>query len=614
MPKNALAEAVKRNGGIEVQYREASLESVNDEERSATFSFSSEYPVNRWYGVEVLDHGPASVRMDRINSGGAFLMDHDRWDQRGVVVSAQIEGKRGTCTVKLSRSERGEELWQDIKDGIRTQVSVGYIIHAMVLERSENDVEYYRVTDWEPTEISSVSIAADPTVGVGRSQEKTTYRPVNIEGVSAMDENELENDLAEGSREAGKPSAPKVTDNRQHKPASVTDNTIDHAREIAKLGEQYGNPTLAMRAISEGKTEAEFKDMLLKDHAGRSASGKGSTMHDLGMSDGDLRRYSLMNVVRGLASGQMEKYASYELSVSNEMSERMNKEPQGILVPYEVMGHGVRTQLAGTPAKGGNLVANELHSELFIEALRQQSKVGRMGARMLSGLVGNVDIPKQAGTATFYWLNEDADVTDSDVDFGLVSLSPRTVAGSVPISRRLMLQTSGEIEALVRNDLMVGLADAIDNDLLATILATSGIGAVTIGGTAGSPTPTWANICQLETDVEEANADGDGMGYLMRPSMKHVLKTTEKFANTGKTLWGEDGMVNGYPAGSTTQMAAGKVLFGRYNQSMVGLWGAVDLVVDKSTKAASGGTVLRIFQDADSVVRHAGAFSLGATA
>ncbi len=606
-----------RKEGLPEQFREAELVEVNDEERTATFSFSSEYEVHRWYGVEVLDHSAGAVRLERINNGGAFLMDHNRWDQRGAVLSAQLDGKRGTCTVKLSRSERGEELWQDIKDGIRTQVSVGYIIHEMILERQENDTEFYRVTDWEPTEISSVSIAADPTVGVGRSQEPQTFRPVNLRGVSEMDQNhhdsELETELEQGSEQRSQPAKPKPA----AKPAQrqqPAEPAVDHAREIASIGEQYGATDLAMRSIAAGDTVDQFKDKLLDAHKERQQSTESeSTMLDLGLSEKDLKRYSLMNVVRGLATGNFNKFAGFEREVSDAMAERMGKDAQGLFVPYEVMGAGLRTQSVGTAAKGGNLVANELHSELFIEALRQQSVMGMLGARMMSGLVGNVDIPKQAGTASFYWLTEDEDVTDSDLDFGLVQLTPRTVAGSVPITRRLMVQTSGEIEALVRADLMQGLADALDNDILATILATSGIGAEVIGGTAAAPTPTWANIVAMETDVEEANAAGGSMAYVMRPGMKGKLKTTEKASGTAQFLWGADNTVNGYRAASTTQMAAGHILHGRFDQALMGLWGAVDLVVDKSTKAASGGTVLRIFQDADSVVRHAGAFSLGAT-
>lgn len=428
-----------------------------------------------------------------------------------------------------------------------------------------------------------------------------------------MDENELETELEQGSEQRSQPAKPKpaAKPTQRQQPAEPA---VDHAREIASIGEQYGATELAMRSIAAGDTVDQFKDKLLDAQKQRQQSSESeSTMLDLGLSDKELRRYSLMNVVRGLATGNFNKFAAFEREVSDAMAARMGKDAHGLFVPYEVMGAGLRQQSVGTAAKGGNLVATELHSELFIEALRQESVIGMLGARMLSGLVGNVDIPKQAGTASFYWVGEDVEPTGSDLDFGLVQLTPRTVAGYVPITRKLMLQTSGDIEALVRADLLKGLAEALDNDLLATILAASGIGAEVIGGTAAAPTPTWANIVALETDVEEANAAGEGMAYVMRPTMKGKLKSTEKASNTAQFLWGSDNTVNGYRAASTTQMAAGHILFGRFSQAMMGLWGAVDLVVDKSTKASTGGTVLRIFQDADSAIRHAGAFSLGAT-
>ncbi len=88
------------------------------------------------------------------------------------------------------------------------------------------------------------------------------------------------------------------------------------------------------------------------------------------------------------------------------------------------------------------------------------------------------------------------------------------------------------------------------------------------------------------------------------------MKTTEKTANTGQFLW-EGEMVNGYKAATSTNMPSGDLLFGDYSNLMFGMWGALDLVVDKSTKAKSGGTVLRIFQDADTAIRHEAAFSYG---
>jgi HK97 family phage major capsid protein len=612
---NKLQQHIRDKNGLETQYREAELLSVDEENRTATFSFSSEFEVNRWWGVEILDHSPTSVRLDRINNGGAFLMDHDRWDQRGVVLDASIVDQRGECTVKLSQSVRGEELWLDIKDKIRTQVSVGYHIHEAVLERIEGDKEFYRVTDWEPTEISSVSIAADPTVGLGRSNEKQNYLPVNIrlnkqQGAPAMDPKELEAELNQGQRSEETPTLKPAPIAAVVRAAGVIEPLVpvDASREIAKIGAEYGANDLALRSIGEGHTVEQFKTALLSSHKQRAAAPDAqTTMVDIGLTNKQRSDYSIMNVVRALSTGNFEKYAPFEAEVSRAIAEKRGTEARGILVPYDVLGAGMRQQSAGVAGKGGNLVATELHSEHFIEALRQNSMMAQLGARTLTGLVGDFDMPKQTGTATFSWLDEDADNTDSDLDFGLVSLRPRTVAGSVAITRRLMLQTSGEVENMIRQDLLFGLAEAIDNDGLATILATSGIGAQEIS--ALIKRPTWEEIVALETDVDEANALRGNPAYVMRPSMKGKLKTAVKAAGTADFIWA-DNMVNGMRGASTTQMPVDQVLFGDFSQLMIGLWGAVDLTVDTSTKAKSGGTVLRIFQDADTAVRHAGAFSL----
>jgi len=590
----------------------ATIEHIDEENRSVTFSFSSEYEVQRWYGIEVLDHSEGAVRLERINNGGAFLMDHNRWDQRGVVLSAEIKDKRGVCSVKLSRNERGEELWQDILDGIRTQVSLHYIIHEMVLEKREGDLEYYRVTDWEPTEISSVSIAADPSVGMGRSQDAggkpQTLNPVTIKGVRAMDDESVEVEAPEASKE--KPAAAARSGGAPAaKPAvKPAEKPVDHAREIAAIGNEYGQPELAMRAIADGKTVDQFKDDLLQQHQERSSSGDAKStvvgLGDLGLTDKERAQYSVLGAIRGLLN---PKLAGFEREISEELADKTGSDVRGILVPYDVMGYGLRQQEVGTAAKGGDLVGQELHFDKFIEALRQGTVLGSLGARVLTGLVGNVDIPKQTGKATFAWVGEDGDSTDSDVDFGLVSLSPETVTASVPLTRRVMQQTGGSMEMLVRQDLMAGVYEALDTRLLTDILATAGIGAVPF---AAAGAPTWAEVVGLETEVAEANALRNSPAYLMRPALKGKLKTTAKAANTAEFIWANN-EVNGYRGADITSMVASKILFGDFSQAMIGLWGALDLTVDKSTKAKSGGTVLRLFQDADTAVRHAGAFALG---
>ena len=157
---------------IESLERTFSLREANEADRTAEIAFSSEEPYERWFGVEILDHSSKSVDMDRITNAAPLLLDHDRQDQIGVVTSARIDDdKVGRAVVKFSRSAKGEEIFRDVLDGIRTKVSVGYQVKDMKLVSETEGVDTYRVTDWMPFEVSLVSIPADDSVGVGRNDE-----------------------------------------------------------------------------------------------------------------------------------------------------------------------------------------------------------------------------------------------------------------------------------------------------------------------------------------------------------------------------------------------------------------------------------------------------------
>lgn len=150
---------------------------IDDGRRTVELTFSSEEPYERWWGTEVLDHSAGAVRLDRLNAGGALLMDHNTRDQIGVVERAWLDDRKGRAIVRFGRSARAAEIFQDVKDGIRKLVSVGYRIHDLVLERSNDEGETYRAQDWEPFEISLVAVPADPTVGVGRDGEPAGFDP-----------------------------------------------------------------------------------------------------------------------------------------------------------------------------------------------------------------------------------------------------------------------------------------------------------------------------------------------------------------------------------------------------------------------------------------------------
>lgn len=158
------------------------MREVDQENRTVELSFSSEEPYRRWFGDEILDHSDEAVDLSRLESGGAVLCDHDWKDHVGVVESVRIDGDRlGRAIVRFGRSQRAQEVFQDVIDGIRRNVSVGYMIQEMVLEKQgDEEADTYRVTRWQPYEISLVSVPADPSVGVGRNQETVIKRKLNV--------------------------------------------------------------------------------------------------------------------------------------------------------------------------------------------------------------------------------------------------------------------------------------------------------------------------------------------------------------------------------------------------------------------------------------------------
>lgn len=627
MEQNQITRDMLVGGQVPIAYRFAEVEqdSINVEDRTVTISFSSEYEVERWGWFETLGHNTDEVDLSRLEQNGPFLCDHNWHDQRGVITRAWLENGRGYAEIKISRNPMGEQLLIDMQDSIRTNISVGYRILEATLTKKDGDNEHYRITKWQPLEISSVSVPADPTVGVGRSDENQNL--VQIREDKPMDEDEIQTTETPTAAETRQQSDNVKTTSRAAVPDQPTPVVAvdSNAQRIASAGAQYGAESLANEFIRDGKSYEEFNNALLgKLNEKRSASDAESTMFDQDVPAKDLQRYSVINLFRAVATGNFKK-AGLEREMSNAIAERAGKDPDGCYISPEALGFGVRQQLerqllmrqqaAGTVGKGAELVATELHSELFIEALRAKAMLGGLGARYMSGLVGNVDIPKQSGDATFYWVGEDGEATDSDLSFTTVQLTPHTVATAVPMTRRMMIQSTPDIEALVRNDIMVNLALALDSAGIkgtglsnepTGIIATSGIGAVDLTGGA-----TWADIVEFETDVAEANADAATMAYLMRPSMRGTLKTTEKAAGTAKFIWDENNRVNGYNAVVGTQMDAGTILFGDFAQLMYGMWGALDVVPDRSTKVKSGGLVMRLFQDVDVAVRHPQAFSYG---
>ena len=590
---------------------------IDEENRTVAIAFSSEAPVERWWGTEILSHDSASnVRLGRLNDGGALLVDHDPRDHVGTVESSSVDAdSMGRATVRFGRSARAEEIFQDVLDGIRKHISVGYQIHKMEEDR---DTDTFTATDWEPFELSFVSIPADASVGVGRSmrsqsdsdietiiltEEKIMKKRYDAEG-NVIDE---EGNIIE--RKAPAPAPTPVVDKEATTTAveNARRKEITRAREIRALGKEHGQEVMAEQAIEDGKSIEEMRVSVL-DVLKDTPSIPARPESELGLSNSDTQRFSIMKALNASYTGDW-RGAEFEQECSNTISDALGREAQGFFVPFEVQN---RTMNVADDTAGGYLVQQQPQD--LIEYLYANTVVGNAGATFLNGLVGDVPIPKQTGATSFYWLGEDEDGTDGEPTLGNVILMPKTVAGAVPMTRKLMKQSSPAVEALVMNDLNRGVALALDVAALngsgvdgepLGVLNTTGIATSTIAS-AGSP--TWVETVEFESDVDTGNALMGNLSWVMTPAVKGNMKTVSKDAGSGLFIMSDNNVANGYNAQTTTQMPANGILFGDFSSLLIGMWGVMDVMADKATKAASGGLVMRVFQDADVGVRHIESF------
>ena len=580
---------------------------VNEESRTVELAFASEQPYERWWGVEILDLGQPSVRLGRLTSGGPLLMDHDSRDHIGVIESVQIGADRvGRAVVRFGKSARAEEVFQDVKDGIRRNVSVGYMIHKAQLVETNDETDTYRVTDWEPFEISLVSVPADASVGIGRSANDESPVQIITKETKIMDIN-VEEVRASAIAEAQKGEQART-------------------KEIIAMGEQFkghGADKIAAECLRDGKTVEETRSAILAHIA-----SKPLPTADIGMSREEAKRFSFVRAINALANPgdrRAQEAAQFEREASDAVSAKMGRAAQGFYVPVEVQQ---RDLLVGTATAGGNTVATNLLAANFIDLLRNKLAVAGLGAQFLTGLVGQIAIPRQTSGATAYWVAENGAPTESQQAFDQVAMSPKTVGAFTDISRKLLLQSSIDVEGFVRNDLATVLALAIDlaavngsgsSNQPTGVLNTSGIGSV--AGGANGLAPTWAHIVDLETQVAVANADVGTLGYLTNAKVRGKLKGTSKVSGQNGFVWDDGDMpLNGYRAGVSNQVPSNltkgtssgvcsAILFGNFADLIIGQWGSLDLMVDPYTGSTAGTVRVVALQDVDIAVRHAESFA-----
>ncbi len=643
--------------------------SVDMKARTVDLAFSSEQPVSRWFGEEILDHGKGSVRLDRLRQVGPLLLNHDSREHIGTIESASIDSDRvGRAVVRFGQGKQRDAIMQDIEDGIRRCVSVGYRIHRMKLEEASDDApDVYRATDWEPYEVSLVSMPADTSVGVGREarewqhetsegydtiiidlpEKETRTMKYDAAGNPIAETDEDRAAIAEGTAKrkdgtlfvAAAP-APKVD--------AVNADDVRAAEQlriklIMEVGLKHNQVDLAKKCVAENKTIAQFSALLLDALPGArkyTPETRSDSDVNIGLNEREKKRFQFLRLIRARTYGHDQphfiKEAEFELDVcrvAGEEALKGNRKQRGLIIPNDILLYQdpnasrdwravraiqeiLKERVLTQAVAGASVIAEDLLAGSFIDLLRNRMILSALGSTMLAGLDGDVAIPRLTGGGTAFWLaTDETDITEATQTLDQVTLIPRNVGALSVFTRQLLLQSSVAIEALVRSDIATVLAIAVDlAGLYGTgaggqptgVANTAGIGAP---GTFAAAVPTFAEVVSLETVVAQANALVNTLAYAVDTGMRGSLKTAEKFATTGLTIWEPGNTLNGHRTEVSNQITDGDIFFGNWSDLLQGVWGGLDVLIDPYTLSARGNTRVIAFWTTDFAVRHPESFS-----
>lgn len=594
-----------------------------------TFSASSDQPLERWFGTEILSHAAGAVRLDRIAEGAAPLLFNHNWDDPiGMITAGRLADGRMTVEATLFETARAREVRAMMDGGLRN-VSIGYEIHVMEEETKANR---FTATDWEPFEVSIVTVPADPSVGIGRAAENEITKPVRITRA-----------IPSAPAEISMPTKGKTMDQQQAPQAgapadiSVTDNAAPERLRILtiqRLARTHKvDDATADKWIGEGWSESDVSRACLDIIAERVQKTSRSIGNpaELGLTPTEQRNYSLLNMIRAV-NGKNFNSAGFEVETSQAIAQRLGRQPSSpnsFFVPVDIQRRNLSTQallaalgggqqrdmsVALVTGSGSHLVGTDHMG--FVDLLRNRSTVMQAGARRMSGLVGNVDIPKLAAGATANWQNGESDAIDESTPTTTqLLLSPKTVGAYVELTRRLLQQSSPDAESMVMADMAAQVALAVDLAALegtgstgqpTGISATSGIGSVASGAFS------YAKSLEFQTDVAAANALAANCAYVTTPAVAALAMQRETIASGGNPIW-EGGILDGRMAGmramSTNQVTAATMVFGDFSQLIIGEWGVLEIEVNPYADFAKGIIGVRALYSVDVALRHAAAFS-----
>ena len=402
------------------------------------------------------------------------------------------------------------------------------------------------------------------------------------------------------------------------------------AADASSGGAMTGEQAAAFDKLKAALTELEdaMGRRALVEEAERRASGTSITAPADRGFDRALHQFSVVRAIAAAAGLDVD--AGREREVSQEIARRSGRKFEGIAVPIQALRRPVEQRQAittATPADGpgGNLIATLLDGSQYVDLLRAALVIRQLGARVLTGLTSNVDIPRLVRSAAVGWVAENTPLNFTDEAFDKIALRPKHAGAIVELSRNMLQQTTPDIEQLVRADLAAVLARALDSAAIfgtgqnhdpVGILHTPGVPVLPLG-TNGAPI-NYDAVADLMGLVMNANVQGENMGFL---GNTRVRQHVAKMLNLQGQPLGFDVIFEGMPQawsnlvpsngtkGTGTNLSS--LIYGNWSDLILGFWSELDVLVNPYDGAAyaKGNVLVRAMMTCDIAVRHPESFA-----
>jgi HK97 family phage major capsid protein len=388
---------------------------------------------------------------------------------------------------------------------------------------------------------------------------------------------------------------------------------LNDAESIAQLAARNGHTDHAVASIAAGETISQFRNRLM-------IAGAAQPL-ELGMSRREIGMYNIGRALSTAMDGSAPlSNQSFEAEIHSQLVRQFDRKPapHEILLPLDVIRHyasmnlKTRADIAATPSLGGFLVETENLG--FVGLSLPRSVLGLLGVQRLEGLIGNVNIPvaKTAGAQSDL-PTETTQTTEVDQTFGQIAISPHTAAVYTEFSRLLMRQTSPSVQAFLVGQILAAFAARLEFLLLqgkgsgaqpAGIPNIAGVGSI-IGTSLAL-----SGVLGLQTAISD-RLDASG-AYLTTQATAALLAARQKANGTSSFLWEGgiySGVMGGCPAFTTSNMPAGKLLFGSWDYALLASWGTLSIQTNPFANFQAGIIGMRILHDIDIAALDPSAFA-----